>query len=77
MWQVQITRRSKTKLALKNKIFEDKACRFTQNTLERKKEKQSSHWVSPPQLAGVLKASPPRIKGKVLERPLPMKIRHH
>jgi hypothetical protein len=58
-----------------NLIFEDKAFVFTENILKQKKLKQSSPWVSPPLLAGVLQALPPRNKSKVLAGSLPAKIR--
>jgi hypothetical protein len=50
-----------------NLVFEDKACNFTKNTPGQNMEKQSGPGAPPSMLAGILKASPPRKGGKVLE----------
>jgi hypothetical protein len=62
-------------LVLRNLEFEDRVFIFTQNTLELEDKMQSRPWASPPPIAGVLKASPPRSKGLLLGSPLPAWIR--
>jgi hypothetical protein len=59
-----------TLLALKNLVFEDKACNFTENTPEQRMKKQPGPGAAPP-LAGFLEASPPRKGEKVLALFLP------
>jgi hypothetical protein len=72
-WQVQFCRKTLTILASQNPLFEDKAFQIIKITLEQKMNKQSSPWVSPPKINGVLQASPLRNESKLLESPLPTK----
>jgi hypothetical protein len=47
------------------------------NTLQQEKKKQLSPWVTLPQLAGILQASPSRNKGHLVESPLPAENQSH
>jgi hypothetical protein len=51
-------------IALSNQLFEERALQLFTNTPEIQKRKQSTPWVSPPMIAGVLQALPPRNRSK-------------
>jgi hypothetical protein len=58
-------------LALNNQLFEEETLQFTQSTLARNVEKQSSAFVPLPPHAGELEASPPSSESCMLESPTP------
>jgi hypothetical protein len=51
-------------IALSNQQFEERALQLFTNTPEIQERKQSTPWVSPPMIAGVLQALPPRNRSK-------------
>jgi hypothetical protein len=67
-------RKALSTLVLGNLLPTDRALLFTQTTLEPKKIKQSSPRVSPPPLAGVLQAMPPRNRSLLLGSSFPAMI---